>query len=237
VRRIFSIRVNVDDMSAQLDACDSDAERLQWLAGFRLGARGAAQGHGWPQHKIVGYELGLASYQEAETKVAKQSSNGVKSAHARRVKFGSAKPRACEPDVNHGSNGGSKVVRENANLSNNPIIQESSNPGIQESTSERTTFATPTDPIFDGMDSDKTEIVLATPVPLEPNWLDWRSQHGAVFVARRGEDGDSLAWERAFKLYGLECFDGMYYALKSTGKPVYFNLAMAWLEENTSERT
>lgn len=40
------MQVNLDDMGALLDGLDSDAERGQWLAGFRVGSRGLEAGEG-----------------------------------------------------------------------------------------------------------------------------------------------------------------------------------------------
>lgn len=90
--------------------------------------------------------------------------------------------------------------------------------------------------VMDGMNKDETTIELAKSIPMEINWRDWRSQHGAVFVARRGDDGDQDGWEEAFKFYGAECFDCMYNSLKAT-KRIYFNAAIVWLEENTEKET
>ncbi len=86
------------------------------------------------------------------------------------------------------------------------------------------------------MDRDETPIELAKPIPMTINWRDWRSQHGAVFIARRGDDGDQEGWEEAFKFYGPECFDCMYDALKDS-KRIYFNAAVVWLEQNTEKET
>ncbi len=91
------------------------------------------------------------------------------------------------------------------------------------------------------MDGDETTILgpgsIAQADPPKINWVDWRSQHGLVFVARRGDDGDGASWEATWKVYGLECFDAMYRALLKVcgGKPIYLNQAIKWLEQNTKD--
>ncbi len=88
-----------------------------------------------------------------------------------------------------------------------------------------------TDPVFGGMDADETPIELAKPFQEKVNWRDWRSQHGLVYVAIRG-DGCADDWEFIFKKYGAAIMDGMYGILQrdAPGKSIYYNQALKWLE-------
>ena len=75
-RRIFTVRINLDDMAAQLDGLDSDADKLQWLAGFRVGSRGVPAVLGWSEAKKLGHSLGLSAHQSAVAYSDKQSAKG-----------------------------------------------------------------------------------------------------------------------------------------------------------------
>ncbi len=221
--RIFSIRINLDEMSSRLDALGSSDETMDWLRGFRIGTRGGQAKSGWSTAMACGHEFGLNAHLLA------QRFSEIQAAKGRLRNMGdynrsqpppSQAPATAEPSSSHGSA-----------ISSNPVIQESNNPIIQ---GNGRAPATPPD-IFD---PDEDPIELAQPMPPESmvmNWRDWRSQHGSVFVARRGDDGDPEAWEATFKLYGPECFDGMYSALKPTAKRIYFNVALQWLEANTKD--
>jgi hypothetical protein len=207
--RIFSVRINVDEMSAQLEACDSDDEKLQWLAGFRAGVRGLTARTPWQQAKKTGAQFGLEAYQRAVAFSEKQSAKG--------------KLRHC-----HGSATAKPDINQTPAISSNPVIQESKNEGTMRGR------ATPTPDLFDGMDQDET-VVLAVSEPQEPNWFDWRSQHASVYIARRGEDGDTASWERIYAVYGQHIFDRMYARLNESGKRIYFDKALAWFEANTKD--
>lgn len=100
--RTFFVRVNMDDMCAELDTLRPD-QHAEWLAGFRAGCRGRIPG-GWDGPRLMGAEFGMSCWEEAEGYRAKQSDKGKRSAESRRAKSGTADPRANrEPDVNRGS--------------------------------------------------------------------------------------------------------------------------------------
>jgi hypothetical protein len=96
--RTFFIRLNLDDMCAELDTLRPD-QHAEWIAGFRAGCRGRIPS-GWDGPRLMGAEFGLSCWNEAEGYRAKQSEKGKKSAEARIAKTGTADPRGF---VNHGS--------------------------------------------------------------------------------------------------------------------------------------
>ena len=100
--RTFFVRLNVDDMCADLDTMRPD-QHAEWIAGFRAGCRGRIP-PGWDGARLQGAVFGLTCWEEAEGYRAKQSDKGKRSAQVRAERSGTADPRANrEPDVNHGS--------------------------------------------------------------------------------------------------------------------------------------
>lgn len=109
--------------------------------------------------------------------------------------------------------------------------------GEEESEGKPEPSPTPLD-VLDGMDRDQTPIELAKPMPMEINWRDWRSHHGMVHVAFRGEDGCAEDWDRIFQRFGPKCLDVMYTRLleAAPSKRIYYPAALAWLGANTREK-
>jgi hypothetical protein len=208
IGRIFSVRINLDEMFARLDALDA-SEESAWLKGFRVGARGGLRRAEWSGPILNGHEFGAQAYRDALAFSSKQSAKGkLRHSHG----SATAKPNISQPPA----------------ISSNPVIQESKNEGTMRAS------ATPAPDIFDGMDQDET-VVLAVSEPQEANWFDWRSQHASVHIARRGEDGDPASWERVWAIYGKDIFDAMYARLNVFGKRIYFDKALAWFEANTKD--
>lgn len=90
--RTWTVRVNLDDLGAQMLALDDDAERGAWLTGFQVGAAGAPCRDTWSDAKRRGWEFGVSSYNEAMEFRSKKAAAGEASANARRAKTGSAQP-------------------------------------------------------------------------------------------------------------------------------------------------
>ena len=97
--RTFFIRVNLDDMAAEIIGLDSTDERGHWLEGFVVGSRGKERREDWPTPKLEGHSFGLRCFNEAEAFRGKQSAKGLASADARRNRTSTTD----EPSVNHGS--------------------------------------------------------------------------------------------------------------------------------------
>lgn len=67
-------------------------------------------------------------------------------------------------------------------------------------------------------------------------WPDWRMAHGAVFVARNGEDGDRGDWEKLLKVHGPTKLDAMYAALHADGKRIFYVNVLTWLEKHAGKK-
>ena len=92
--RIFSVRVNMDDLSASLDIWPTDQERSAWLRGFLLGARGGHSRWESGTPEADGYTIGRSGHDDSQQWRDKKSDAGKRSAEARREKNGSSDPRA-----------------------------------------------------------------------------------------------------------------------------------------------
>lgn len=97
--RTFFVRVNLDDMAAEIIGLDSTEERGLWLEGFIVGSRGKSCREDWQGAKLEGHSFGLRCFTEAEEFRGKQSAKGLASVEARRNR----KTTADQPDFNHGS--------------------------------------------------------------------------------------------------------------------------------------
>jgi hypothetical protein len=135
--RIYSIRVNLDIIAADLDMWSTDQERSAWLRGFMVGARGADCRWQIPSPEAAGHAVGAAGHADSMAWVRRQSDAGKLSAEKRKVNHGSTtvQPR-FEPEVNHGST----TVRTEGqpNQSTNQPINEST---TQPSTNQRKDMA------------------------------------------------------------------------------------------------
>jgi len=91
MKRIFSVRLNLDDMAASLEFLEGDAALAEWLRGFRYGLRGAASR--WQDGPGAdGFRIGASSLAEAQGFQLAKSDGGKKSAKVRKEKTGTAQP-------------------------------------------------------------------------------------------------------------------------------------------------
>lgn len=123
--RIFMVRMNLDDLAAELLTFDSDEERGQWLAGFQVGASGSPGRESWSEAKQSGWGFGAECYAEAQEFRATKARGGRASAEARKASSGSAQP-----------------------VRNTPVLEQTSNDARTpfEHTSEHTLEQTPNQP-------------------------------------------------------------------------------------------
>ena len=131
MKRIFSVRVNIDDVSASLDAWPSDQERSAWLRGFIVGSRGVASR--WTSGpEADGHSIGAAGYADSIAWREKKIAAGKASADARMAGLGTSNPRACrEHDVNDVG-----TQREQCSQNTGTHCEPSSHPVIQSSNSQ-----------------------------------------------------------------------------------------------------
>ena len=102
--RTFFVRLNLDDMAAEVVGLETSEERGQWLDGFLVGSRGKDPRESWSGQKMDGHRFGLQCYYEAETFREKKSAAGEASAQARKNRFGSAQPNATRTPLEQCSN-------------------------------------------------------------------------------------------------------------------------------------
>lgn len=206
--RTFFVRVNMDDMCAELDTLRPD-QHAEWLAGFRAGCRGRIP-DGWDGPRLMGAEFGMSCWEEAEGYRAKQSDKGKRSAEVRKAKSGSADPRANrEPTVNRGST----VVR----TAREPDVNPSN---IQHPTSNNEQPAA-TAPASHCDIFDRSEEPLATASPANLQACDAKFTHGDLLsqVKRIGgkltkANGNLAEWEGIIAEHGL---DTVSHAAKKVG--------------------
>lgn len=115
MKRIFHVRLNLDELSAHNDTFATDEERGQWLRGFLVAARGGANRFILGSPAALGYEVGAAALGHAKQFAADQSAKGQASAAARKANH-------CSTTVEPRLNQTSTTVEPNVNLSNNRII-------------------------------------------------------------------------------------------------------------------
>lgn len=102
--RIFMVRLNLDDLAAELLTFDSDEERGQWLAGFQVGASGSQGRESWSEAKQSGWGFGAECYAEAQDFRATKARGGRASAQARKAATGTAQPVRNPPVFEQTSN-------------------------------------------------------------------------------------------------------------------------------------
>lgn len=90
---IFFVKLNLEGLSNQMLAIETEGERSDWLLGFQIGASGAAPRDTWSAAKREGWAFGCTAREEALESVGKASRAGKASADARKQKYGSANPK------------------------------------------------------------------------------------------------------------------------------------------------
>lgn len=108
--RTFFVRLNLDDMAADIDRLDSTEERGLWLEGFRIGSRGHDKRDEWGFPKLLGHAFGLRCHDEAVIFRDKKVIAGQTSADRRRERNGTAQPSTKSRDSEHCSNGARTVL-------------------------------------------------------------------------------------------------------------------------------
>jgi len=206
--RIFTVRINLDDMCAGLDALESPQESHDWLKGFRIGSRGHPGKDEWSVAMTAGYLFGLDAYAGACAFSEKQSAKGKRSAQ-QRFNHGST---TVQPNVNHGST-----------ISN--IQYPVSNIQLSKIQGGNTNF----------LDTPEDEVQLAKPLP-PPSKPP--SRHLPDFLAicpgMHVSRDNRPDWDATLKHWGWEALvDGATTLRKQkNGQPVYHNEMTDWLANN-----
>lgn len=223
--RIFSVRINLDEMFAQLDALDHGREKLLWLEGFRVGSRGTQERSNWGAVKRQGAKFGYLAFEDAVKLSQRQSIKADTLWEKKREADATALPRQS-----HG------VCPEHAKSSN---PREPINPRSEESNSAKPKHSPPSEDIMEGMDVDAIE--LAKPLPaksMRVTFRDWNMSHPKLWFGRNGEQGGLEDWTAFFDKFstdGLEALDETYAALigkMEPGKKINYSAFIEYFNEN-----
>lgn len=213
--RIFSVRINIDDMSALLDALDSAEEHADWLRGFRAGSRGHPPRDGWSIAAKSGHDFGMEAFNGAIELGAKQSANANK-------RWSHAKPM---PPHSHGNAKGMPPHMPegmpDACLSNNPVIQVSNNQ-LSKIHSGSTNF----------LDTPEDEITLSKPLPPVPSkhLPDFLAVSPGLHVTKDNRPD----WDASLRQWGWEPMSDAAATLykQKNGQPIWHNEITSWLAAN-----
>jgi len=127
--RIFHVRINLDEVSADLNTLVDDKERGEWLRGFMAGASGGANRFVDTSPSYLGWQHGSSARGHAEKFHERQAEYGAMSAKARVDKYGTSQPsKVARTTLDGGSNDSRTTLEPNSNLSNNPIIHKENKP-------------------------------------------------------------------------------------------------------------
>jgi len=125
-KRTFTVRVNIDDMTAMLAGLDGQSEKADWLDGYMVGVHGHQSRESWSSAKMSGFEFGHMHAKEVESYREAQSERGQRSAEVRAARTGSSRPSRTDREPPF-----EPPFKPSANQSNNPTIQQSNNPRNQ----------------------------------------------------------------------------------------------------------
>lgn len=85
-KRIFTVHVNIDDMTAIISGLDGQEEKADWIDGYMVGVHGHLSRETWSHAKRSGYSFGSAHFAEAEEFRAAQTAKSALAVEARRSK-------------------------------------------------------------------------------------------------------------------------------------------------------
>ena len=115
MKRLWSVRINVDGFNAALVGMDTDQERLAFLAGLSAGINGRpdqSRSVAWSE----GWRVGNEGYSEAMAFSDRQREKGRKAHH---------RPAGAEPGLSRGTAGAEPISKyPNIQISNDPNIHQ-----------------------------------------------------------------------------------------------------------------
>jgi len=117
--RIFSVRINLDDLLASADLCRTAEDKAQWLDGFRFGARGGSCKNVSLEHE--GWARGFARGQEARDSALAFQAEQKRKSYMRQcfTKNTTSEPTSVDTSVD---------TSKPPSISNNRVIEESKEP-------------------------------------------------------------------------------------------------------------
>lgn len=104
-KRIWSIRINLDEFNSLFGMAFSEHEKAEMLVGLSAGLNNARIPEQCSSGVRAAFEVGLEWRAGAEASQGKQSNAGLASAEARKMKFGTAQPsNVVRTDLEQSSN-------------------------------------------------------------------------------------------------------------------------------------
>lgn len=129
-KRIFTVHVNIDDMTALIAGLDGQEEKADWIDGYMVGVHGHPSRETWPPAKRGGYDFGALHFAEAEEFRAAQAAKSALGVAAKQAK--------SNPDGTHGLPAGAP----------NPTIQQSNNPTNEQTKKPRSQSSAEAEEIY-----------------------------------------------------------------------------------------
>lgn len=126
-KRIFTVHVNIDDMTALIAGLDGQEEKADWIDGYMVGVHGHPSRETWSPAKRGGYDFGALHFAEAEEFRATQAAKSALGVAAKQAK--------SNPDGTHGLPAGvpAEVPNPTIQQSNNPTNEQTKKPRSQSS--------------------------------------------------------------------------------------------------------
>ena len=98
MKRVFFVKLNLDEMGSDLFRFTDDKSMADYLRGLNVGARGYEPTQGASQPWMAGHSFGIKCFVEANEYHEKKSQLGKKGADARWLSHASAMPQPCLSD-------------------------------------------------------------------------------------------------------------------------------------------
>lgn len=133
-KRIFTVHVNIDDMTALIAGLDGQEEKADWIDGYMVGVHGHPSRETWPPAKRGGYDFGAMHFAEAEEFRAAQAAKSALGVAAKQAK--------SNPDGTHGLPAGvpAEVPNPTIQQSNNPTNKQTNKPTTRRAAFDPTEF-------------------------------------------------------------------------------------------------
>ena len=91
-KRIWNLRLNLDDFNSEYLKARNDSDRLSFFLGFHLGCMGGILSESDSKQFEAGFGIGIGMFRHAEWLSKINSENANRSVDARRGKYGTAQP-------------------------------------------------------------------------------------------------------------------------------------------------
>jgi len=227
MKRIFSVRTNIDTLAASVGLLLTDNEKALWLQGYIYALQGGELREGLPAPMLAGWTVGNESWSEARDHQLKSSAGGKKSIAEHPENRVDKHPRSDPPPYVPPSPPSDSPLEQS--LIVNPVIFNPKN----EKTKEEGEALFSANEII-----EKDRATAASPMPpqFDPKktFGDFRSMHGSIFVTRDERED----WLSLYAIWGWDPLDDGYKTLmekkkKSSAKQtIYLTELTEWVNQN-----